>query len=47
MAHRVQPLQQALHDDDDTRSITVLTDDERPLVFYGDRPGTRKKTDPT
>ena len=37
----------ALHDDDDTRSITVLTDDERPLVFYGDRPGTRKKTDPT
>jgi manganese/iron transport system ATP-binding protein len=36
----------ALHDDDDTRSITVLTDDERPLVFYGDRPGARKKTDP-
>lgn len=25
-----------LHDDDDTRSINVLTDDERPLVFYGD-----------
>jgi manganese/iron transport system ATP-binding protein len=36
----------ALHDDDDSRSITVLTDDERPLVFYGDRPGARKKTDP-
>ena len=26
----------ALHDDDDQRSVTVLTDDERPLVFYGD-----------
>ncbi|KAA9001750.1 manganese/iron ABC transporter ATP-binding protein [Affinibrenneria salicis] len=24
-----------LHDDDDTRSVTVLTDDERPAVFYG------------
>ena len=29
----------ALHDDDDARSVTVLTDDERPLVFYGDRTG--------
>ena len=27
----------ALHDDDDRRSVTVLTDDERPVVFYGDR----------
>jgi manganese/iron transport system ATP-binding protein len=27
-----------LHDDDDARSVTVLTDDERPLVFYGDQP---------
>jgi manganese/iron transport system ATP-binding protein len=27
-----------LHDDDDARSVTVLTDDERPLVIYGDRP---------
>lgn len=26
-----------LHDDDDARSVTVLTDDERPLVFYGDK----------
>jgi manganese/iron transport system ATP-binding protein len=26
----------ALHDDDDTRSVTVLTDDERPLVLYGE-----------
>ena len=25
----------ALHDDDDRRSVTVLTDDERPVVFYG------------
>lgn len=26
----------ALHDDDDRRGVTVLTDDERPVVFYGD-----------
>ncbi len=25
----------SLHDDDDERHLTVLTDDERPLVFYG------------
>lgn len=25
-----------LHDDDDPRKVTVLTDDERPAVFYGD-----------
>lgn len=25
----------ALHDDNDARAVTVLTDDERPLVFYG------------
>ncbi len=25
-----------LHDDDDVRGVTVLTDDERPLVFYGE-----------
>lgn len=25
-----------LHADDDTRGVTVLTDDERPVVFYGD-----------
>ncbi|QIW15957.1 iron ABC transporter permease [Pasteurellaceae bacterium RH1A] len=24
-----------LHDDDDSRAVTVLTDDERPAVFYG------------
>ena len=35
----------ALHDDDDARSVTVLTDDERPLVFYGDKPGARRRHD--
>jgi manganese/iron transport system ATP-binding protein len=25
-----------LHDDDDRRGVTVLTDDERPVVFYGE-----------
>lgn len=30
-----------LHDDDDDRSVTVLTDDERPLVFYGERDGQK------
>lgn len=28
-----------IHDDEDTRGITVLTDDERPLVFYGEHGG--------
>ena len=27
----------ALHDDADGRSLTVITDDERPLVFYGEK----------
>lgn len=27
-----------LHADDDRRRVTVLTDDERPVVFYGDNP---------
>ncbi|RWR28399.1 ATP-binding cassette domain-containing protein [Sinirhodobacter populi] len=27
----------ALHDDDDARHVSILTDDERPLVQYGDR----------
>jgi manganese/iron transport system ATP-binding protein len=35
----------ALHKDDDARRVTVLTDDERPLVFYGDKPSRRKETD--
>ncbi len=30
----------ALHDDDDPRHVSVLTDDERPLVQYGDRTHT-------
>lgn len=36
-----------LHRDEDSRELSVLTDDERPLVFYGDegkqQPQTRKK----
>jgi manganese/iron transport system ATP-binding protein len=32
-----------LHDDDDPRAVTVLTDDERPFVLYGDEArGPRK-----
>jgi len=27
-----------LHDDDDQRQVTVITDDERPFVLYGDNP---------
>ena len=27
-----------LHDDEDKRSIKVITDDERPFVIYGERP---------
>ncbi|SMO49090.1 manganese/iron ABC transporter ATP-binding protein [Paracoccus laeviglucosivorans] len=27
-----------LHDDDDTRELTMLSDDERPLVFYDGKP---------
>jgi manganese/iron transport system ATP-binding protein len=34
-----------LHVDDDARSVTVLTDDERPLVFYGDRHSQRQDDD--
>jgi manganese/iron transport system ATP-binding protein len=29
-----------LHDDDDTRQVSVLTDDERPFVIYEDNPKT-------
>lgn len=28
---------QGLHDDDDPRHLSVLTDDERPLVLYGEK----------
>jgi manganese/iron transport system ATP-binding protein len=31
---------EALHADDDRRSVTVLTDDERPVVFYGNDKAT-------
>ena len=30
-----------LHEDDDKRRVTVLTDDERPLVLYGERHGEK------
>lgn len=30
-----------LHDDEDMRSVTVLTDDERPLVLYGEEGGQK------
>lgn len=34
---------QALHDDDDARAITIFSDDERPLVQYGEQ--TRRRED--
>ncbi len=33
---------EALHDDADVRHVTILSDDERPLVQYGDRTHTRE-----
>jgi len=36
---------QALHEDEDARKLNVLTDDERPLVFYGGKPGKRGEED--
>ncbi|MEM6306693.1 MAG: manganese/iron ABC transporter ATP-binding protein [Pseudomonadota bacterium] len=30
-----------LHDDEDARSVTILTDDERPFVQYGDQTQTK------
>jgi manganese/iron transport system ATP-binding protein len=36
-----------LHDDDDPRHLSVLTDDERPLVMYGEKGKmTTKQSDP-
>ena len=32
-----------LHDDDDARTVTILTDDERPFVQYGEQTQTRAK----
>ncbi len=37
-----------LHADDDSRTLTVLSDDERPLVFYGEaRPPKPDSEDPS
>lgn len=41
MLRHVQLGGQALHDDADARGITVLTDDERPLVLYGEKGGEK------
>ena len=35
-----------LHADDDRRGVTVLTDDERPVVFYGDSRPDAAPSDP-
>jgi manganese/iron transport system ATP-binding protein len=35
-----------LHDDDDTRKVTVITDDERPFVVYDDKPAAKTATKP-
>lgn len=32
-----------LHDDEDARKVTILTDDERPMVIYDDKTRTRKE----
>jgi len=32
---------EALHDDEDARAVTILTDDERPFVQYGEKTHTR------
>jgi len=36
----------ALHSDEDPRRLTVLTDDERPLVLYGEESGSRDDAPP-
>ena len=35
-----------LHDDDDARSVTILSDDERPMVIYDDRTRTAGDREP-
>jgi manganese/iron transport system ATP-binding protein len=37
---------QDLHDDDDRRQVTVLTDDERPFVIYGEAERKARKGKP-
>ncbi|MEM5477878.1 manganese/iron ABC transporter ATP-binding protein [Pacificibacter sp. AS14] len=32
-----------LHDDDDTREVRIITDDERPFVMYGDKSDASKE----
>jgi manganese/iron transport system ATP-binding protein len=34
-----------LHDDDDSRAVTVLTDDERPFVIYGENAPDHERKD--
>ncbi|TKW66411.1 MAG: manganese/iron ABC transporter ATP-binding protein [Paracoccus denitrificans] len=36
---------QALHDDDDARTVTIFTDDERPLVHYGEEMKRREEAE--
>ncbi len=36
----------ALHDDDDPREVRIITDDERPLVHYGERTKAKAKDKP-
>lgn len=35
-----------LHDDDDTREVRIITDDERPFVMYGDKADATKEDAP-
>ena len=41
MLRHHQLIGEELHDDEDARGIMVLTDDERPLVLYGERGGEK------
>jgi len=41
MLRHLQLLGDDLHDDKDARGVTVLTDDERPLVLYGEEGGQK------
>lgn len=41
MLRRHKLVGEDLHDDEDTRGVTVITDDERPLVLYGEQDGQK------
>ena len=41
MLRHHQLIGREIHDDEDARGVTVLTDDERPLVFYGEHGGKK------